>query len=129
MAKYKKNNSLQLGDKAYFTCFNNNEKVVDALRFTTKEALTPYYDFLNEAIKAEEKKGSYQIDWKIIESNFSLSITPVFSKFKIEKPRTIFKVFIEDMEIVKDTRNKLFFDIQDETIRFDNVSLPKNSTT
>lgn len=49
-------NKLQLGDKLYFTYFNNNEKVVDALRHTTKEALTPYYEFLNEAIKAEEEK-------------------------------------------------------------------------
>lgn len=128
MAKNKKrnsnwNNKLQLGDRSYFTCFNNNEKVVDALRHTTKEALTPYYEFLNEAIKAEEEKGSYQIDWKKIESNFNLSITPVYSKFKIEKPKSIFKVILKDINILEETRNKLFFDTQDKTIRFDKDSI------
>ena len=90
---------------------------------TTKEALTPYYNFLNEAIKAEEQKGSYEVDWKKIESNFSLSIIPIYSKFKIEKPKTVFKVFIEDLEILKDTRNKLFFDEQDEIVRFDKADI------
>lgn len=116
-------NKLQLGDKLYFTCFNNNEKVVDALRHTTKEALTPYYEFLNEAIKAEEEKGSYQIDWKKIESNFNLSITPVYSKFKIEKPKSMFKVILQDTNILEETRNKLFFDTQDKTRRFDKDSI------
>ena len=121
-------NKLQLGDKLYFTCFNNNEKVVDALRHTTKEALTPYYEFLNEAIKAEEEKGSYQIDWKKIESNFNLSITPVYSKFKIEKPKSMFKVILQDTNILEETRNKLFFDTQDKTRRFDkdSVDIDKN---
>ncbi len=128
MAKNKKRNSnwhnkLQLGDKSYFTCFNNNEKVVDALRHTTKEALTPYYEFLNEAIKAEEEKGSYQIDWKKIESNFNLSITPVYSKFKIEKPKSMFKVILQNINILEETRNKLFFDTQDKTRRFDKDSI------
>ena len=121
-------NKLQLGDKLYFTCFNNNEKVVDALRHTTKEALTPYYEFLNEAIKAEEEKGSYQIDWKKIESNFNLSITPVYSKFKIEKPKSMFKVILQNINILEETRNKLFFDTQDKTRRFDkdSVDIDKN---
>ncbi len=116
-------NNLQLGDKAYFTCFNNNEKVVDALRFTTKEALTPYHNFLNEAIKAENMKGSYECDWKKIESNFTLKITPLYAKLKVEKPKTVFKVLIEDIEILKESRNKLFFDEQDETIRFDKADI------
>lgn len=128
MAKNKKrnsnwNNKLQLGDRTYFSCFNNNEKVVDALRHTTKEALTPYYEFLNEAIKAEEEKGSYQIDWKKIESNFNLSITPVYNKFKIEKPKSMFKVILQDINILEETRNKLFFDTQDKTRRFDKDSI------
>ena len=116
-------NNLQRGDHSYFSCFSNRPARVKALVNTTKEALTPYYNFLDEAIKAEEKKGSYQVDWKKIESNFTLSITPIYSKFKIEKPKTVFKVFIEDIEILKETRNKLFFDEQDETVRFDKVEI------
>ena len=73
------NNALQLGDHSYYSCFSEYPKRVKALVNTTKEALTPYYSFINEAIKAEEKKGSYQCEWKHIKSNFSLNIT--LSKF------------------------------------------------
>lgn len=111
-------NSLQLGDHSYFSCFSHNPARVKALVNTTKEALNPYYNFLNEAIKAENKKGSYECDWKIIESNFRLKITPIYAKFKVEKPKTIFKVLVEDIEILKEERNKLFFDEQDKTERF-----------
>jgi hypothetical protein len=131
MAKNKKRNNnnwrnnLQLGDHCYFSCFSDSPSParVRALVNTTKDALTPYYDFLNEAMKAEEEKGSYEIRWKKIESNFSLSITPIYSKFKIDKPKTVFKVFIEDINILNETRNKLFFDEQDETIRFDKAGI------
>jgi superfamily I DNA and/or RNA helicase len=123
-----RHNNLQLGDHSYFSCFSDNPEKVKALVNKTKKALTPYYDFLNEAIKAEEKKSSYEIDWKKVESNFSLSITSIYSKFKIEKPKTIFKVFIKDMDILKDTDNKLVFDTQDKIERFnkDNVKVDEN---
>ncbi len=111
-------NKLHLGDHSYYSCFSDSPARVKALVNTTKEALSPYYDFLNEAIKAENTKGSYECDWKIIESNFTLKITPVYAKFKVEKPKTVFKVLVEDLDILKDERNKLFFDGQDETERF-----------
>jgi len=133
MAEYRKNNNnkrnnnwhnnLQLGDHSYYSCFSNSSSRVKALVNTTKEALTPYYDFLNEAIKAENRKGSYECDWKKIESNFTLKIAPIYAKFKVEKPKTVFKVLIEDIEILKESRNKLFFDVQDKTIRFDKADI------
>ncbi len=113
------NNALQLGDHSYYSCFSSSPARVKALVNTTKDALTPYHSFLNEAIKAEEKKGSYECDWKYIKSNFSLSVTAIYSKFKIEKPKSVFKMFIDDIENLKDERNKLFFDDQDKTVRFD----------
>ncbi len=116
--KPKRNNSLRLGDHLYYNTFTNKSKV-RALVNTTKDALTPYYEFLTEAIKAEEKKGSYEVDWKYIESSYRLKITPILTKFKIEKPKTIFKVHIEDERLLEESRNKLFFDDQDETVRFD----------
>ncbi len=114
-----RHNTLQLGDHSYYSCFSSFPARVKALVNTTKEALTPYHSFINEAIKAEEKKGSYECEWKHIKSNFSLSVTPMYNKFKIEKPKTVFKVFVDDIEDLKDERNKLFFDSQDKTVRFD----------
>lgn len=121
--------TLHLGDHLYYKSFSTNNQQLRALVNTTKDSLNPYYEFLTEAIKAEEKKGSYEVDWKIIESNHKLMITPLLTKFKIEKPKTIFKVFVYDMSILKDTRNKLFFDDQDETRRFNktDVQIDKNS--
>jgi len=113
------NNALQLGDHFYYSSFIDSSQKVKALVNTTQEALTPYYSFINEAIKAEEKKGSYQCEWKYIKSNFSLNIRAIYNKFKIEKPKTVFKVFIDDIENLKDERNKLFFDNQDVIVRFD----------
>lgn len=120
-------NELRLGDHLYYSTFSDESKV-RALVNTTKDALTPYYKFLSEAIKAEEKKGSYEIDWKYVESSYRLKITPLLSKFRIEKPKTIFKVIIKDENLLKESRNKLFFDDQDETIRFDksNIQMAEN---
>ena len=114
----KRNNSLRLGDHLYYNTFSNKQKV-RALVNTTKDALTPYYEFLSEAIKAEEKKGSYEVDWRYIETSYRLKITPILTKFKIEKPKTIFKVHIEDEGLLKESRNKLVFDEQDKIVRFD----------
>ncbi len=125
-----RNSRLQAGDKLYYNALNrdDNKKVSEAIRMTTKSALEPYYNFLNEAIKAEEKKGSYEIDWKPLKSNFSLNIFPIYSKFKIEKPKTVFKIFLEDEDILKDTRNRILFDEQDEIVRFDkeNIKIKDN---
>jgi hypothetical protein len=116
-------NNLQLGDHLYYSAFiSNNSGKVKAFVNTTKEALSPYHDFLNEAIKAEDTKGSYECDWEKVESNHSLIITPIYSTFKVEKPKTIFKVYIEDL-ILKETDNKLIFDDQDEIIRFDKSTI------
>ena len=122
------NNTLQLGDHSYYSCFSSSPGRVKALVNTTKEALTPYYTFINEAIKAEEKKSSYECNWKYIKSNFSLNVTAIYNKFKIEKPKTIFKVLIDDIKNLNDERNKLFFDSQDKIVRFDkkDITIEKN---
>jgi len=122
------NNTLQLGDHSYYSCFSSSPGRVKALVNTTKEALTPYYAFINEAIKAEEKKGSYECNWKYIKSNFSLNVTAIYNKFKIEKPKTIFRVVIDDIKNLNDERNKLFFDSQDKIVRFDkkDITIEKN---
>lgn len=122
MAKYKnlkQGDHLYFGDHLYYSQFSKNPEQIRALVNTTKEALTAYDKFLNEAIKAEKEKGSYEIQWKKIESNFTLSIVPIYSKFKIEKPKTILKIFIDNDIEIKENRNKLFFDTKDEIKRFD----------
>jgi hypothetical protein len=116
------NPNIQAGDKLFYSALHD-ERVAEAIRMTTKSAIEPYYNFLNEAIKAENKKGSYEINWKVIESNHSLIITPVLCKFKVEKPKTIFKVFMPCGVDLKQERNKLFFDEQDETVRFNKVDI------
>jgi len=126
MSRINKNNNyknnLCLGDHLYYSCFNDNANVVKALVNTTKEALSPYHNFLNEAIKAEEKKGSYEIAWKYISSSYSLRVTPIYSKFKISKPKTIFRVYLDDIKI-KETKNRLIYEEQDEMITFDKKNL------
>lgn len=112
------NRILIAGDKLFYCALHDNDKVAEAIRMTTKAATKPYYDFLNEAIKAENKKGAYEIDWQLIESNHSLIITPVFKKFKVEKPQPSFKITLPSGFDLKPQRNKLFFDEQDETVRF-----------
>lgn len=121
------NHKIQAGDKLFYSALHD-ERVAEAIRMTTKSALEPYYNFLNEAIKAENTKGSYEINWKTIESNYLLIITPVFCKFKVEKPKTVFKVFLPSNFDLKKERNKLFFDDQDETVRFnrDEITLKDN---
>lgn len=116
------NNRFQAGDKLFYSALHD-ERVAEAIRMTTKSALEPYYNFLNEAIKAENKKGSYEIDWKYIESNYLLVITPIYSKFKIDKPETVFKIFLPQNLELKEERNKLFFDSQDKTVRFDKTDV------
>jgi len=119
------------GDEFYYNVLQDNDRFAEAIRMTTKSALEPYYNFLNEAIRAEEQKGSYQIDWKLIESNYSLKITPIYSKFKIEKPKTVFRVILEDETILKEERNRILFDEQDEIKRFnlDEVEMQDNVLT
>jgi len=112
----RKERGLEAGDKLYYSAITE-DRFSEAVRMTTKSALEPYFDFLNEAIKAEEEKGIYQIDWKIIESSFSLQIRPIFSKFKVEKPKTFFR--FKYHEPFEENRNKVFFDQQDKTERFD----------
>jgi len=119
--------NIQAGDKLFYSALHD-ERVAEAIRMTTKSAIEPYFNFLNEAIKAENKKGSYEINWKVIESNHSLIITPILCKFKVERPKTIFKVFMPCGVDLKQERNKLFFDEQDETVRFNkgDVTLEDN---
>lgn len=117
MAKNNRNNRISAGDKLFYNTLHD-KNVAEAIRMTTKSALKPYYDFLNEAIKAEEKKGSYEIEFKIIESNYSLIITPVYCKFKVEKPERIFKVFLPDNFNIKEEKNRLIFDDQDKIFTF-----------
>lgn len=109
------------GDNLYYSSFNKilNPRLDQAIVYTTKNALTPYYDFLTEAINAEKKKGSYESNWRIIETSYKIEIKPVLSKFKIEKPRIMLKIFFEDMNLLKEKRNRLLFDTQDKIIRFD----------
>jgi len=123
MAEYKnrqnnRNTNFQAGDKLFYSALHD-DRVAEAIRMTTKSALEPYYNFLNEAIRAENKKGSYEIKWKYIESNHLLIITPTYCKFKVEKPETLFRVFLPNNIELKEERNKLFFDSQDEIVRFD----------
>ena len=115
----KRSRKLYLGDHLYYNAFSSNPQQLRALVNTTKNALSPYHDFLSEAIKAEEKKGSYEVNWKKVESNHKLKITPLLSKFKIEKPKVVFRLLVDEISILKENRNKLFFDAQDKTIRFD----------
>lgn len=113
-----KNNNLQLGDHLYYNTFTNgNSGRTKALVNTTKDALEPYYSFLNEAIKAEEKRGQYQVKWKRIQSNFVIRLKPVRKKIKVHKPDATLKISTKDI-LIKDTKNRLIFEAQDTMITF-----------
>jgi len=122
--KKKRNNKKYykklFGDDLYYSSFNKNlnSNLDRAIVHTTKNALTPYYDFLTEAINAEKKKGSYESDWRIIETSYKIEVKPILSKFKIKKPKTMLKIFLKDINLLKDERNRLLFDEQDEILRF-----------
>ena len=51
-----------LGDHLYYNQFSpNNSPKIRALVNTTQKALSPYFLYLTEAIKAEEKHGQYEV--------------------------------------------------------------------
>ncbi len=116
-------NKLNYGDHLFYACFNDNPNIFKALVNTTRAALSPYNSFLNEAMDAERKKGSYEVDWKYINSSFYLNIQALYSKYKIEKIKPVFRIYLEDTSIIEEDRNKVFFDSQDKILRFDKNEL------
>jgi len=111
-----------LGDSLYYEVLYTDKKIAEAIKISTAEALTPYINFLTNAIKSQIQKGEYEINFKIIKDLYKIKITPLYSKFKIKKPNTILKIFLDGVEI-KNQRNKLFFDSQDIIKRFDKNEL------
>ena len=112
----------KIGDSFYYEALFENSTKAKAVKMSTAEALTPYINYLENAIKAQEKKGEYEIKFEIIKNRYNLKIEPVYSKFKIKKSKCMLKIFLNGVEI-KEKRNKLFFDSQDKTKRFDKNEL------
>ena len=112
----------KIGDTICYEALFSNSKKAQAVKMSTSEALSPYIDYLENAIKAQKQKGEYEIDFKIIEDKYQIEIRPIYSKFRVRKPKTILKIFLDGVE-VKEERNKLFFDFQDKTKRFDKSEL------
>ena len=120
--KYSKSNyrdTLRLGDHLYYNIISQgNTGRTRALVNTTKEALEPYYSFLSEAIKAEEKRGQYEIKWERIHSKVVIRLKPVLQKYHIKKPPPFLSLLIKESSL-KDTKNRLIYEQQDEMITFD----------
>ena len=128
MAKNNKNFKSKFvdGDSLYYNVLYPNGNQAVAVRKTTKSALKPYHDFLSKAIEAEETKGSYEIKCRLIESKKAIKIAPHYSQFKIEKPKTTFRIRLNDGQDLQEERNKIFFDAQDETRRFNKNEIKRN---
>ncbi len=111
-------NKLQLGDHLYYNSFTSgNSDKTRAFVNTTKAALEPYFSFLNEAIKAEEKRGQYEVNWKRIQSKFVIRLKPIIQKIKIHKPKAMLRLSLNNTEL-KEEKNRLIFETQDEMITF-----------
>ena len=112
----------KIGDTIYYEALYPNSKKAQAVKMSTAEALNPYIDYLENAIKAQKQKGEYEIKFEIIKDKYQIEIKPIYSKFRVKKPKTILKIFLDGVE-VKEERNKLFFDYQDKTKRFNKNEL------
>ncbi len=117
----RKNEKLHLGDLLYYTLFSPQKpKVSKALRFTTHQALEPYYNFLTKAIKAEEQKANYEVNWKKIDSKFTIRLNPSVINIKIEKPKPYIEIdFTPELKkSIKEEKNRLIFNDQDKMETF-----------
>ena len=123
--KHRNSNSLSSGDSLFYSMYNEDQKIYDALRYGTQNSLNPYYQYLNEAIKAEEKKGEYEIDWKKYDE-LAIEIFAKEQKLKIDKISPQLKIYFdkdftmddikEDSDIKKDM-NKISYEETDESFR------------
>ncbi len=117
--KRKNNNSLSLGDSLFYSMYNENEKVYNALRIGTKNSLNPYYQYLNEAIIAEEKKGEYEIAWKKYDE-LAIEIFAKEQKLKIEQINPQLKIYFDEnftIDDIKDEKNKISYEDSDIIFR------------
>lgn len=110
---YYNNNILHLGDHLYYSAFgSDNPGYIRALVNTTKDSLDPYFNFLNQAIKAEEKRGNYEIMWKRIESKVVIRLNQVYNRYKITKPKPVLLLSVDKSDLRKD-KNRMIYDETD----------------
>jgi hypothetical protein len=109
---------LQLGDHLYYDAITKgNSGKTKALVNTTRAALQPYFSFINEAIKAEKKRGQYEVNWKRVESKFVIRIKPIQQKFRIATPGPKLNLHVGESEL-KESDNKLIYEDQEELFSF-----------
>jgi len=101
---------LLLGDHLYYNQFSpNNAPKIRALVNTTQKALSPYFSYLTEAIKAEEKRGQYEVMWEQIKGKVVIELEPKSNKYRIDRlpPNLIIDYPYEEL---KDDKNRLIND-------------------
>ncbi len=119
---------LKLGDHLYYSAIaKDNPGKVRALVNTTRESLSPYYSFLDEAIKAENKRGSFEINWEEVRSEVVLRVNPRFQKIKLVKPQPQILIDITGIDI-EEGKNRLIYDMQDEMFSFHKDDVDINNT-
>lgn len=107
---------LRLGDHLYYNQFSpNNSPKIRALVNTTQKALSPYFLYLTEAIKAEEKRGQYEVMWEQIKGKVVIELEPKSNKYRIDRlpPNLIIDYPYEEL---KEEKNRLFNDTNDSHI-------------
>lgn len=111
---------LPRGDHLYYKSFvEGSPQKLRAIVNTTMEALSPYHTYLTEAIKAEQKLGSYEIKWEeVFAGETVLQLQPMSWKLRIEKPKPSLLIDITDCEIKTDKKNWLYYQEKDEMISF-----------
>ena len=129
--------SLNLGDHLYYKPLVNERErningITRALVNTTKEALSPYYSYLDNSIKSQKELGSFCVTFKRIHSDKKIiKLIPQKQKIKVTKGNTTLKIF--DVEPKKDKKNRILFDSQDTLTEFylsdENITFDSNIIT
>ncbi len=107
------NEKLIPGDMLFYR--NYYKKAAEALLSRTNESLKPYFQFLEQAIKSEEKKGTYEIAFRFI---YQIELIPVTKKIIIDKLPDIFKIQY-DYDLLKEVENRFIYNAQDKIVKFD----------
>ncbi|MBN2694459.1 AAA family ATPase, partial [bacterium] len=122
MAKDKKYFKEQLsnGDSLFFE--NYYKKAANGLLNRTRDSLRPYFEFLEQAIKSEEKKGDYEISFRFI---YQINLFSVTQRVFLDKLSNIFRIKY-DFDLLKEEDNKFIYNSQSEIVKFNKSDCQKD---
>ncbi|MDQ7002938.1 MAG: AAA domain-containing protein, partial [Ghiorsea sp.] len=128
--KNKRKFRFPLGDHLYYKSFvEGAPQKLRAIVNTTSEALSPYHSYLTEAIKAEQKLGSYEVEWEEVDSDTTvLQLQPMSWKLRIEKPAPSLLIDITGCEL-KGKKNRLIYQESDKMLTFSDEEVTKDKDT